>query len=153
MLRASRLVYPGRPSGPPPLWEWQQPFIDRLWWNAQTFGRWVDQRDFETWEALARENTRLWDTAYAPRVLYEPWPTWLAWLAEYRALLGTMQEVYGSAYDRNRKLGEGAEALWRNDRFYWAKFCVSICGLRPPETAQKKGKSDVFLPMRPRIMV
>ena len=94
MLRAYRLVYPARPHATPQLWEWQQPSIDRLLWNAQTFGRWVDQRDFATWDALACANTRIWDTAYAPRVMYEPWPTWLAWLEEYRELLVTTQEGF-----------------------------------------------------------
>ena len=94
MLRAYRLVYPARPHATPQLWEWQQPSIDRLLWNAQTFGRWVDQRSFGTWDALACANTRIWDTAYAPRVMYELWPTWRAWLEEYRELLVTTQEVY-----------------------------------------------------------
>jgi len=94
MLRAYRLVYPARPYATPQLWEWQQPSIDRLRWNASTFGRWVDQRSFGTWDALAGENARLWETAYRPRAAYAPWPTWLAWLEEYRVLLVTMQEVY-----------------------------------------------------------
>jgi hypothetical protein len=101
MLRAYRLVYPARPHATPQLWEWQQSSIDRVLWNASTFGRWVDQRSFLTWDALAGENARLWETAYRPRAAYAPWPTWLAWLEEYRVLLVTMQEVYEAHHGRS----------------------------------------------------
>ena len=51
------------------------------------------QRSVATWEALDREKTRIWETAYVSRPLYEPWPTWYAWLAESRALLVITREV------------------------------------------------------------
>jgi hypothetical protein len=94
MVQAYRLVYPPPLSAPPQLWEWQQPSIERLWWNAATFGRQVELRGFRTWEALAGVNTRLWETAYRPRAAYTLWSTWITWLAEYRRLLVTTQEVY-----------------------------------------------------------
>ena len=94
MVHAYRLVYPPHPSAPHQLWEWQQPSIDRLWWNAATFGRQVELRCFRTWEALAGANTRLWEHAYRPHAAYALWPTWRAWLTEYRRLLITTQEVY-----------------------------------------------------------
>jgi len=89
MVQAYRLVYPPDPSAPPQFWEWQQPWIDHLAWNAATFGRQVELRGFRTWEALKRENTHIWEHVYRPRAAYALWPTWLAWLAEYRELLIT----------------------------------------------------------------
>ena len=100
MLRAYRLVYPASPHATPQLWEWQHPSIDHVLWNASMFGHRVDQRSFRTWDALACENTRLWETAYRPRAAYAPWPTWLAWLEEYRVLLVTTQEVYEAHHGR-----------------------------------------------------
>ena len=94
MVQAYRLVYPPYPSAPHQLWEWQQPSIERLFWNAATFGRQVELRAFAAWETLERENTRIWETDYSPRAQYEPWPTWVAWLEEYRELLITTQEIY-----------------------------------------------------------
>ena len=94
MVHAYRLVYPPHPSAPHQLWEWQQPWIDHLVWNAATFGRRVELRCLRTWEALERENTRIWEHAYRPRAAYALWPTWLAWLEEYRELLITAKEVY-----------------------------------------------------------
>jgi hypothetical protein len=103
MLHAYRLVSPDDPPAPDPRWEWRQPSIGHLLWNARTFGRQVVQRSFATWDALDRKNTRLWETAYAPRVTYKPWPTWCAWLAEYRELLVNTREVYGAHH------GQGAQ--------------------------------------------
>jgi hypothetical protein len=94
MVQAYRLVYPSHLFTPHQLWEWQQPSIERLFWNAATFGRQVELRGFRTWEALERENTRIWEHAYRPCAAYALWPTWLAWLEEYRGLLITTQEVY-----------------------------------------------------------
>jgi hypothetical protein len=94
MVHAYRLVHPPHLSAPPQLWEWQQPWIDRLWWNAATFGRQVELRAFAAWEALERENTHIWEHAYRPRAAYALWSTWVAWLEEYRRLLVTTQEVY-----------------------------------------------------------
>jgi hypothetical protein len=34
MVHAYRLVYPPNLHAPHPLWEWQQPYIDHLLWNA-----------------------------------------------------------------------------------------------------------------------
>jgi hypothetical protein len=82
------------PNAPDLLWEWQQPYIDHLLWHARTFARHVVQRYFATWQDLGLANTQLWETTYAPRPQYAPWPTWGAWLVEYRELLVTTQEVY-----------------------------------------------------------
>jgi hypothetical protein len=42
-IHAYRLVYPESPHVPEMLWEWERPSIDRLLWNAKTFGREVVQ--------------------------------------------------------------------------------------------------------------
>ncbi len=94
MVYAYRLVYPLYLSSPPPLWEWQSPWMDHLFWNAATLGRQVELCAFATWEALEHENMRIWEHAYRPRAAYALWSTWRAWLAEYRALLITTKEVY-----------------------------------------------------------
>ena len=94
MLYASRLRYPASPHAPPQLWEWQQPWINHLVWNAATFGRQVELRAFAAWETLERANTHIWEHAYRPRAAYALWPTWVAWLEEYRGLLITTKEVY-----------------------------------------------------------
>jgi len=86
MVRACRLVY-GTPHALPRLWEWQEPHIDHLLRNARTFSRLVVHRHFPTWQALAGENARLWETHYLRSPMYQPWETWEAWLAEYRALV------------------------------------------------------------------
>jgi hypothetical protein len=70
MLYAYRLLYPARLHATPQLWEWQPPAIDRLVWNAATFGCQVELRGFRTWEALACANTRLWEHTYRPRAAY-----------------------------------------------------------------------------------
>jgi len=62
MLHAYRLVYPISEHAPPQLWEYEQPYIDNLLRNARTFDRWVVQWYFENWEALDRDNTRIWNT-------------------------------------------------------------------------------------------
>jgi hypothetical protein len=79
MVHAYRLVSPPPPSAPDPLWEWQQPWIDHLLWHGRTFSRQVELWCFPSGDALDRANTRLWATVYAPRLQYEPWPTWQAW--------------------------------------------------------------------------
>ena len=94
MVHAYRLVYLPTPSAPDPLWEWQQPWIDHLLWHVRTFSRQVELWWFPSGDALDRANTRLWAMTYAPRLQYEPWPTWQAWLAEYRELLVSMRAVY-----------------------------------------------------------
>jgi hypothetical protein len=69
MLHAYRLVYPDSPHAPETLWEWERPHIARLLWNATAFGRALTHRYFPTWEALAQENQRIWETYYLPRPL------------------------------------------------------------------------------------
>jgi hypothetical protein len=99
-IHVYRLVYPDSPHAPEMLWEWERPYIDRLLWNATTFGREVVQRYFADWNALAEENQRIWETYYLPRPLYEPWETWRAWLHEYRELVHTVQDIYEEHHDR-----------------------------------------------------
>jgi hypothetical protein len=93
MLHAYRLVYPISEHAPPQLWEWEQPFINNLLLNARTFDRWVVQWYFESWEALDRDNTRIWDTYYRPKPLFDHLPTWQEWLPEYRQLIIEVQEM------------------------------------------------------------
>ena len=93
-IHAYRLVYPDSPDGPELLWEWERPHIDRLLWNATTFGREVVHGSFLDWDAFAQANQRIWTTSYQPRTLYAPWDTWQGWMAEYRTLVATVQEVY-----------------------------------------------------------
>ena len=93
MLHAYRLIYPDSPHAPEMLWEWKRPHIDRLLWNAKTFGREVAERYFLDWNALAEENQRIWETHYLPRPLYEPWESWRAWLDEYREIVRDVQEI------------------------------------------------------------
>jgi hypothetical protein len=90
MVHACRLVY-DPPHALPRLWEWQESHIDNLLRNARTFSRLVDHRHFPSWEALAGENARLWETHYQRCPMYQPWDTWEAWLAEYRALVVEVQ--------------------------------------------------------------
>ena len=92
MVRAYRLVYE-TPQPHPQLWEWEQPYIGHLLQNAETFSRRLDHNDFPTWEALAGENVRIWKTHYLSSPMYQPWETWEAWLAEYRALVIEVQAM------------------------------------------------------------
>src|SRR5438132_13143301 len=87
MIHAYRLVYPLNQHAPPQLWEFAQPYIDNLLRNARTFDRFVAQWYFEDWAALDRDNTRIWDTYYRPKPLYDHLPTWQDWLPEYRQLI------------------------------------------------------------------
>ena len=102
MLHAYRLVYPDSPHAPEMLWEWEKEHRARLLWNATTFGRELAHRYFPTWNALAEENQRIWETCYLPRPLYESWDTWQKWMAEYRTLVATAQEVYEAQYGVQR---------------------------------------------------
>ena len=68
--------------------------VGRLLWNATAFGRELTHRYFLTWEALAQENQRIWETFYVPRQLFESWATWHAWLEEYRKLVRDAQDIY-----------------------------------------------------------
>ena len=94
MLHAYRLVYPLSQHVSPQIWEYEQPSIDHLLLNAQTFGRHVAQGDFEDWEALDRDNTHIWETYYRPKPLYDSWKTWQEWLLEYRQLIIEVQDIY-----------------------------------------------------------
>ena len=102
MLHAYRLLYPDSPHTPEMLWEWERPHIALLLWNATVFGRELMHRHFLTWEALAQENQRIWETSYLPRPLFETWATWHAWLDEYRELVRDVQEMYEEHNGRMR---------------------------------------------------
>jgi hypothetical protein len=66
----------------------------------KTFGRTVVQCSFLHWHALEAANQRIWETSYRLRPSYEPWDTWQGWMAEYRTLLATTQEVYEAQYGK-----------------------------------------------------
>lgn len=93
MLRAYRLVYDFSNFGPPHLWEWEQPYIDHLILNARTFGRHVVGWWFDDWEALDRDNTRIWQTYYEPKPLSQLYSGWHEMLAEYRQIIVQVQEI------------------------------------------------------------
>ena len=99
-IHAYRLVYPNSPHASEMLWEWEALSIHRLLWTATTFGRAVAQCTFVHWNALAEANQRIWETSYRLRPSYEPWDTWQGWMAEYRTLLATTQEVYEAQYGK-----------------------------------------------------
>ena len=69
-----RLVYPMSQHAPPQLWEYQQPYIGNLILNACTFDRRVVQWYFKDWEALDRDNTRIWGRIIAPSLYLPTWP-------------------------------------------------------------------------------
>jgi len=94
MLHAYRLVYSIREHAPPQLWEYEQPYIDNLLRNARTFERWVVQWYFKDWAALDSDNTRIWNTYYRTKPLFDHLPTWQDWLPEYRQLIIEAQEIY-----------------------------------------------------------
>ena len=98
-IYAYRLVYNDSPHAEI-LWEWEDPYIRRLLWNAKTFGRTVVQCTFLHWNALAEANQRIWETYYQLQAAYEPWDTWQIWMAEYRTLVATVQEVYEAQHSR-----------------------------------------------------
>jgi hypothetical protein len=91
---AFRFVYRDSPQTPEMFWEWEEPYMHHVFWNAKTFGRTVVHCFFLHWHALAAANQRIWETAYLPRSLFEPWESWQAWIAESRTLVATAQEVY-----------------------------------------------------------
>ena len=93
MIHAYHLVYPLSQHGSPPLWEYEQPYIDHLLLNARTFDRFVAQWSFEDWTALDRDNTRIWNTYYRPKPLFDHLPTWQEWLPEYRQLIIEVQDM------------------------------------------------------------
>ena len=102
-LHAYRLVYPDSPHTSELLWEWEQPFIDRLLWTAKTFRHQVVQRYFANWDELAQENQRLWNADYRLRPADDPSVMWQTWMAEYRTLVATVQEVYTAQYGQKRQ--------------------------------------------------
>src|SRR5262245_17062001 len=102
MLHAYRLTYPDSPQAPEMLWEWEKAHVGRLLWNATVFGRELAHRSLLTWEALAQENQRLWETYYRPRPAYEPWDAWQAWMSEYRALVCDVQDIAEEHHGRLR---------------------------------------------------
>jgi hypothetical protein len=53
----------------------------------------VVQRYFADWNALAKENRRIWQTYYLPRPAYQPWDTWQAWMREYREVVRDVQAI------------------------------------------------------------
>jgi hypothetical protein len=99
-IHAYRLVYPDSPSAPERLWEWEKVHVGRLLWNATTFGRELAHRYFLTWNALAQENQRIWETDYLPHAAYQPWATWQAWIREYRELVRDVQAIAESHNNR-----------------------------------------------------
>ena len=101
-IHAYRLVYPDSPHPSEMLWEWEEPYIHRLLWTAKTFGRRVVECDFLHWNALAEANRRIWEASYRLRPSSEPRDTWHTWMAEYRTLVATVQEVYEAQYGRKR---------------------------------------------------
>ena len=103
LLGAARLSRSWTPISAPGIFNGGPVFHNRdklncLLWNAKTFGRTVVQCLFVHWNALAAANQRIWETSYVPRALYAPWESWQAWMAEYRTLVATVQEVYEAQY-------------------------------------------------------
>ena len=76
--------------------------------------RFVVQCYFEDWAAFDRDNTRIWNTYYRPKPLFDHLPTWQEWLPEYRQLIIEVQDMVaehtaqgtwkrpGNVYERNR---------------------------------------------------
>jgi hypothetical protein len=94
MIHAYRLVYPFNQPAPPPLWEFEEPYIHHLMLNARNFNRRLTQWDFEDVHALDRDNTQIWDTYYRAKPLYHAWKTWQEWLPAYRQLIIDVQDIY-----------------------------------------------------------
>jgi hypothetical protein len=95
MIHAYRLIYLKSPHAPPTLWEWEQPWIHNLIVNARSFNTTrAEQRYFLDWDALAAENSRIWEEHYRSRPLYDPIETWEKWLAEHRQVILDVQELY-----------------------------------------------------------
>jgi hypothetical protein len=114
MIHAYRLVYPISQQASPQLWEFEQPYINHLLRNARTFDRLVVQWYFEDWAALDRDNTRIWNSYYRPKPLFDHLLTWQEWLTEWRQLIIEVQDMVeehqaqgawrrpGSAHARSR---------------------------------------------------
>jgi hypothetical protein len=93
MLPAYRLVYPLSQHAHPQLWEYEQPYIANLLLNARTFQRFVVQWYFDDWAAFDRDNTRIWNTYYRTKPLFDHLLTWQEWLPEYRQLIIEVQDM------------------------------------------------------------
>jgi hypothetical protein len=91
-MQAYRLRYEDSPHTPETLWEWEEPYISHLRWNAKTFGRTLVHCTFLRWHALDAANQRIWETSYLPRSLFESWENWQAWLAEYGGFCPSLQK-------------------------------------------------------------
>ncbi len=65
--------------------------------HARTFSRRVVGWWFADWPALEQENRRIWSTYYRSKPLYDPWPTWEAWLPEYTQLVIEVQDIWECA--------------------------------------------------------
>jgi len=109
MIHAYRLVYPLSQHAPPQLWEYEQPYIDNLLWNARTFDRRVAQWYFKNWKGLDRDNRRIWKTYYRPKPLFGHLLTWQDWLPEYRQLIIEVQEMVDEHTPQGtwKRLGSG----------------------------------------------
>jgi hypothetical protein len=103
-IQAYRLVFPDSSHVSEALWEWEDPYIQRLFWNAKTFGRTVVHCTFLHWSALTTANRRIWETHYQLRASHAPWDTWQGWRAESRTLIATVQEVYEAQYGKQHDL-------------------------------------------------
>jgi hypothetical protein len=94
MIHAYRLIYLKSPHAPPPLWEWEQPWIHNLIVNARSFNTTrVEQRYFRDWDALALENIHIWEEHYRSRPLYDHIETWEKWLNALQLLLALSQHL------------------------------------------------------------
>src|SRR6266446_6693887 len=89
MIHAYRLLYPDSRPAPEMLWEWEEPYITRLLWNANTFERTVVQCTFLHWHAFAAANQRIWETSYRLRPSHEPWDPRMQPIAPQPALPST----------------------------------------------------------------
>ena len=108
MIHAYRLRYEDRSHTPEMLWEWEEPYMSHVRWNATTFGRTVEHCIFLHWHALDAANQRIWETTYLPRSLFAPWEHWQAWIAEYRTLLAVVKDVYEAQYGVQRDAHDDA---------------------------------------------
>jgi hypothetical protein len=53
----------------------------------------VAQCYFQDWAALDRDNSRIWETYYRPKPLFDHLSSWQDWLHEYRQLIIEVQEM------------------------------------------------------------
>jgi len=124
MIHVYRLVYPLDHHAPLQLWEYEQAHIDNLLRNARTFDRWVVQWYFADWTALDRDNTRIWNSYYRPKPLFDHLPTWQEWLPEYRQLIIECRRWLTSTQPR----GRGGDLLRDSDiqKVYHRPDCLGL---------------------------